>query len=162
MPRRDDPHRPRAVGARPTDNGGARVHSRFSLPVRLRLLPAINFGGQPRVRRAAYGSVKDLPSAIRDRGSSICNNSDHTARVYARARASSCRCGTPRLGTVDKGRWRAPAAAAWRPSASRVQAPQPHLARSLRLHGLFSDRRWGSARLRAPDSPALDEDGSQE
>jgi hypothetical protein len=28
------------------------------------------------------GSVKDLPSAIRDRGSSIRNNSDRTARVY--------------------------------------------------------------------------------
>jgi hypothetical protein len=28
------------------------------------------------------GSVKDLPSAIRDRGSSILNNSDRTARVY--------------------------------------------------------------------------------
>jgi hypothetical protein len=44
--------------------------------------PEINFGGQPWVRRAVDGSVKDLPSAIRDRGSSIRNNSDRTARVY--------------------------------------------------------------------------------
>jgi hypothetical protein len=46
------------------------------------IYPEINFGGQPWVRRAADGSVKDLPSAIRDRGSSIRNNSDRTARVY--------------------------------------------------------------------------------
>ncbi|MFE7779280.1 peptidase inhibitor family I36 protein [Streptomyces sp. NPDC057445] len=46
------------------------------------LYPEINFGGQPWVRRAADGGVKDLPSAIRDRGSSIRNNSDRTARVY--------------------------------------------------------------------------------
>ncbi|MFD5134619.1 peptidase inhibitor family I36 protein [Streptomyces olindensis] len=42
----------------------------------------INFGGQPWMRRAVDGSVKDLPSAIRDRGSSIRNNSARTARVY--------------------------------------------------------------------------------
>ncbi|WP_371099954.1 peptidase inhibitor family I36 protein [Streptomyces sp. PU_AKi4] len=46
------------------------------------IYPEINFGGQPWVRRAVDGSVKDLPSAIRDRGSSIRNNSDRTARVY--------------------------------------------------------------------------------
>ncbi|MFD8251563.1 peptidase inhibitor family I36 protein [Streptomyces werraensis] len=46
------------------------------------IYPEINFGGQPWVRRASDGSVKDLPSAIRDRGSSIRNNSDRTARVY--------------------------------------------------------------------------------
>ncbi|OKJ85713.1 peptidase inhibitor family I36 protein [Streptomyces sp. CB02400] len=46
------------------------------------IYPEINFGGQPWVRRAVGGSVKDLPSAIRDRGSSIRNNSDRTARVY--------------------------------------------------------------------------------
>ncbi|MFJ9591051.1 peptidase inhibitor family I36 protein [Streptomyces acidicola] len=46
------------------------------------IYPEINFGGQPWVRRAADGSVKDLPSSIRDRGSSIRNNSDRTARVY--------------------------------------------------------------------------------
>lgn len=46
------------------------------------IYPEINFGGQPWVRRASEGSVKDLPSAIRDRGSSIRNNSDRTARVY--------------------------------------------------------------------------------
>ncbi|WP_323180502.1 MULTISPECIES: peptidase inhibitor family I36 protein [unclassified Streptomyces] len=34
------------------------------------------------VRRAVDGGVKDLPSAIRDRGSSVRNNSDRTARVY--------------------------------------------------------------------------------
>ncbi|MFJ5726248.1 peptidase inhibitor family I36 protein [Streptomyces sp. NPDC093149] len=42
----------------------------------------MNFGGQPWVRRAVDGGVKDLPSVIRDRGSSIRNNSDRTARVY--------------------------------------------------------------------------------
>jgi peptidase inhibitor family I36 len=46
------------------------------------IYPEINFGGQPWVRRAVDGSVKDLPSAIRDRGSSIRNNSGRTARVY--------------------------------------------------------------------------------
>ncbi|GAA1306689.1 peptidase inhibitor family I36 protein [Streptomyces sp. NBC_00826] len=46
------------------------------------IYPEINFGGQPWVRRAVDGSVKDLPSEIRDRGSSIRNNSDRTARVY--------------------------------------------------------------------------------
>ncbi|KMS72129.1 hypothetical protein ACH49_24045 [Streptomyces leeuwenhoekii] len=46
------------------------------------IYPEINFGGQPWVRRASDGSVKDLPSAIRDRGSSIRNNSDRTARIY--------------------------------------------------------------------------------
>ncbi|WP_327241895.1 peptidase inhibitor family I36 protein [Streptomyces sp. NBC_01320] len=46
------------------------------------IYPEINFGGQPWVRRAVDGDVKDLPSAIRDRGSSIRNNSDRTARVY--------------------------------------------------------------------------------
>ncbi|HET9380817.1 MAG TPA: peptidase inhibitor family I36 protein [Streptomyces sp.] len=46
------------------------------------IYPEINFGGQPWVRRASDGSVKDLPSSIRDRGSSVRNNSDRTARVY--------------------------------------------------------------------------------
>jgi hypothetical protein len=46
------------------------------------IYPETNFGGQPWVRRAVDGSVKDLPTAIRDRGSSIRNNSDRTARVY--------------------------------------------------------------------------------
>jgi hypothetical protein len=46
------------------------------------IYPEINFGGQPWVRRASDGSVKDLPTAIRDCGSSIRNNSDRTARVY--------------------------------------------------------------------------------
>ncbi|MEU3220218.1 peptidase inhibitor family I36 protein [Streptomyces sp. NPDC006971] len=40
------------------------------------------FGGRPRVRRAVHGGVKDLPSTIRDRDSSIRNNSDRTARVH--------------------------------------------------------------------------------
>ena len=44
--------------------------------------PEVNFGGQPWVRRAVDGGVKDLPAAIRDRGSSIRNNSNRTARVY--------------------------------------------------------------------------------
>ncbi|WP_318218996.1 peptidase inhibitor family I36 protein [Streptomyces sp. SCL15-6] len=48
------------------------------------IYPEIDFGGQPWVRRASDGSVRDLPSAIRDRGSSIRNNSDRTARVYER------------------------------------------------------------------------------
>lgn len=46
------------------------------------IYPEIDFGGQPWVKRAVDGSVSDLPSAIRDRGSSIRNNSDRTARVY--------------------------------------------------------------------------------
>ncbi|MFE7332973.1 peptidase inhibitor family I36 protein [Streptomyces sp. NPDC057565] len=46
------------------------------------IYPEINFGGQPWVRRAVDGGVKDPPSAIRDHGSSIRNNSDRTARVY--------------------------------------------------------------------------------
>ncbi|MFF3501676.1 peptidase inhibitor family I36 protein [Streptomyces sp. NPDC003247] len=46
------------------------------------IYPDINFGGQPWVWRAVDGSVKDLPLAIRDRGSSIRNNSARTARVY--------------------------------------------------------------------------------
>ncbi|MFI5682120.1 peptidase inhibitor family I36 protein [Streptomyces cellulosae] len=46
------------------------------------IYPEINFGGQPWVKRAVDGSVKGLPSAIRDRGSSIRNNSGRTARVY--------------------------------------------------------------------------------
>ncbi|MEV6592574.1 peptidase inhibitor family I36 protein [Streptomyces acidicola] len=46
------------------------------------IYPEINFGGQSWVRRASDGSVKDLPSLIRDRRSSIRNNSDRTARVY--------------------------------------------------------------------------------
>ncbi|WP_328407497.1 peptidase inhibitor family I36 protein [Streptomyces violaceus] len=33
------------------------------------IYPEINFGGQSRVRRAVDGSVKDLPTANRDRGS---------------------------------------------------------------------------------------------
>ncbi|WSB39105.1 peptidase inhibitor family I36 protein (plasmid) [Streptomyces scopuliridis] len=46
------------------------------------IYPDINFGGQPWVKRAVDGSVKDLPSEIRDRGSSVKNNSSKTARVY--------------------------------------------------------------------------------
>ncbi|WP_405807810.1 peptidase inhibitor family I36 protein [Streptomyces sp. NBC_01187] len=46
------------------------------------IYPEINFGGQPWVKRAVDGSVKDLPTAIRDRGSSVRNNSERTARVY--------------------------------------------------------------------------------
>ncbi|MFK4272593.1 hypothetical protein [Streptomyces milbemycinicus] len=38
--------------------------------------------GQPSVRRAVDGSVNDLPTAIRNRGSPIRNNSDRTARVH--------------------------------------------------------------------------------
>ncbi|MQY10968.1 hypothetical protein SRB5_10820 [Streptomyces sp. RB5] len=46
------------------------------------IYPEISFGGQPWVRRASDGGVKDLPAEIRDRGCSIRNNSDRTARVY--------------------------------------------------------------------------------
>ncbi len=46
------------------------------------IYPETNSDGQPWVRRAADGSVKDLPSAIRDRGSSLRNNSNRTARVH--------------------------------------------------------------------------------
>ncbi|MFJ6699362.1 peptidase inhibitor family I36 protein [Streptomyces sp. NPDC091272] len=34
------------------------------------------------MKRAVEGSVKDLPSSIRDRGSSVRNNSERTAWVY--------------------------------------------------------------------------------
>ncbi|MGP3992030.1 peptidase inhibitor family I36 protein [Streptomyces sp. 3N207] len=46
------------------------------------IYPDINFGGQPWMKRPVDGSVKDLPTTIRDRGSSIRNNADRTARVY--------------------------------------------------------------------------------
>jgi KaiC/GvpD/RAD55 family RecA-like ATPase len=62
------------------------------------IYPEINFGGQPWGRRASDGSVKDLPSAIRDRGSSVRNNSDRTARVYEKRNHA--------------GRWVSPSAAA--------------------------------------------------
>ncbi|CAL9278540.1 peptidase inhibitor family I36 protein [Streptomyces sp. SudanB91_2054] len=82
IPRRDDSHRLRRRGhAFPTGDGGARVHSRCPSGC-VCIYPEINFGGQPWVRRASDGSVKDLPSAIPDRSSSIRNNSDRTARVY--------------------------------------------------------------------------------
>jgi hypothetical protein len=65
------------------DTGTARPGAEIDCPSGyVCIYPEINFGGQPWVRRAADGSVKDLPSAIRDRGSSIRNNSDRTARVY--------------------------------------------------------------------------------
>ncbi|MFI8952741.1 peptidase inhibitor family I36 protein [Streptomyces sp. NPDC053750] len=35
------------------------------------IYPDIDFGGQPWMGRASDGSVKDLPSAIRDRGSAV-------------------------------------------------------------------------------------------
>ena len=44
--------------------------------------PEIDFVGQPWVKRAVDGSVAELPSSIRDRGSSIRNASSRTARVY--------------------------------------------------------------------------------
>lgn len=46
--------------------------------------PEIDFGGQPWAKRVVDGSVKDLPSTIRDRGSPVRNNSDGTARVHER------------------------------------------------------------------------------
>ncbi|MDW6064193.1 peptidase inhibitor family I36 protein [Streptomyces sp. FXJ1.4098] len=46
------------------------------------IYPEVNFVGQPWVRRAVDGSVNDLPTTIRNRGSSIRNNSDRIARVY--------------------------------------------------------------------------------
>ncbi|MEU0952559.1 peptidase inhibitor family I36 protein [Streptomyces niveus] len=46
------------------------------------IYPEVDFGGRPWVKRAVDGSVSELPSAIRDRGSSIRNNSDRTARIY--------------------------------------------------------------------------------
>ncbi|MFB8352852.1 peptidase inhibitor family I36 protein [Streptomyces niveus] len=48
----------------------------------VRIYPEVGFGGQPWVKRAVDGSVSELPSAIRDRGSSIRNNSDRTTRIY--------------------------------------------------------------------------------
>ncbi|KPH97427.1 hypothetical protein OK006_8983 [Actinobacteria bacterium OK006] len=50
------------------------------------------------MRRAVDGSVKDLPSAIRDRGSSIRNNSDRTARVYEKRNYSGRRVCITRSG----------------------------------------------------------------
>jgi hypothetical protein len=65
------------------------------------IYPEINFGGQPWVRRAVDGSVKDLPPAIRDHGSSIRNNSDHTARVYEKRNHSGRHvCVTPSGGSI--------------------------------------------------------------
>ncbi len=65
------------------------------------IYPEINFGGQFWVRRASDGSVKDLPSAIRDRGSPIRNNSDRTARVYEKRNHSGRRvCVTPSGGSI--------------------------------------------------------------
>ncbi|MFC4034692.1 peptidase inhibitor family I36 protein [Streptomyces polygonati] len=46
------------------------------------IYPDINYGGQPWVKRAVDGSVAELPSSIRDKGSSIRNASNRTARVY--------------------------------------------------------------------------------
>jgi hypothetical protein len=56
------------------------------------IYPEIDFGGQPWVKRAVDGSVKDLPSAIRDRGSSIRDNSTRTARVYENATTRGAGC----------------------------------------------------------------------
>ncbi|MDO0929773.1 peptidase inhibitor family I36 protein [Streptomyces sp. TG1A-8] len=58
------------------------------------IYPEINFGGQPWVRRAVDGSVKDPPTAIRDRGSPIRNNSDPTAHIYEK-RNHADRCVSP-------------------------------------------------------------------
>ncbi|GED83199.1 peptidase inhibitor family I36 protein [Streptomyces sp. 6-11-2] len=60
------------------------------------IYPEINFGGQPWAQRAVDGGVKDRPSAIRDRGSSIRNNSDRAPRVWEKRNCS--------------GRWVPPAA----------------------------------------------------
>jgi hypothetical protein len=60
----------------------------------------INFGAQPWVRRAD-GSVKNLPSSIRDRGSSVRNNSGRTAPVYEkRNNAGRWVCVTRRGGSI--------------------------------------------------------------
>ncbi len=48
----------------------------------VRIYPEINFGGQPWVKRAVEGTAKDLPTAIRDRGSPVRDNSARTARAY--------------------------------------------------------------------------------
>ncbi|MEU7723106.1 peptidase inhibitor family I36 protein [Streptomyces tibetensis] len=48
------------------------------------IYPEIDFGGHPWLPRAVDGSVTVLPSAIRDRGSSIRNTSDRTARTRER------------------------------------------------------------------------------
>ncbi|MFI0733739.1 MULTISPECIES: peptidase inhibitor family I36 protein [Streptomyces] len=81
----------RLVAAAPTRPRGSRRRAgghqvgRGRLPRRLRVhRPEIDFGGQPWAKRVVDGSVKDLPSTIRDRGSSVRNNSDGTARVYER------------------------------------------------------------------------------
>jgi hypothetical protein len=48
------------------------------------IYPDIDYVGQPYVKRAVDGSVRHLPDSIRGSGSSIINNSDRTARVYAK------------------------------------------------------------------------------
>ncbi|NUS17244.1 MAG: peptidase inhibitor family I36 protein [Streptomyces sp.] len=48
------------------------------------IYPDVNFVGQPYVKRAVDGSVRHLPDYIRGAGSSIINNSNRTARVYAK------------------------------------------------------------------------------
>lgn len=63
------------------------------------ICPEANFGGQPWAQRAD-GSVKDLPSAIRDRGSSIRNISERTARVYEK-RNFAGRCVSPAAAALS-------------------------------------------------------------
>ncbi|MFF5523102.1 peptidase inhibitor family I36 protein [Streptomyces coeruleorubidus] len=57
--------------------------------------PEINFGGQPWVRRAVDGSVKDLPSAIRDRGSSIRNTPTAPPAYMKSATTAAGTCAPP-------------------------------------------------------------------
>ncbi|MFI6937303.1 peptidase inhibitor family I36 protein [Streptomyces sp. NPDC050287] len=76
--------------------------------------PEINFGGQPWVNRAADGSIKDLPSAIRDRGSSVRNNSGRTAPVYEKRNYSG-----RSLGLSHQKRWLHPRPARLQPQRHR-------------------------------------------
>jgi len=56
------------------------------------IYPELSFGGQPSVRRAVDGGVKDLPSEIRVRGSTIRNNSGRTVRVYEKRTTRDAGC----------------------------------------------------------------------
>jgi hypothetical protein len=67
----------------PTSAADARPSEQIACPSGyVCVYPEIDFVGQPWVKRAVDGSVSELPSSIRDRGSSIRNSSSRTARVY--------------------------------------------------------------------------------
>ncbi|ALO98810.1 hypothetical protein SHL15_7825 [Streptomyces hygroscopicus subsp. limoneus] len=58
------------------------------------IYPDIDLNGQPYVKRAVDGSVRHLPDYIRDKGSTIINNS-RTARAYRSGQAARSRSSRP-------------------------------------------------------------------